>query len=81
MPDTIRTNVNVAASIAVCFNACRQRSELLANANIARAVRTKTLLVITSVEQAIRAERRQAIKERRFAIAAERNRRLQIAAP
>src|SRR5215813_12872562 len=38
----MRSNVNVAASIVVCLSAARQRSELLANAIIARNVRTKT---------------------------------------
>src|SRR5262245_51785880 len=38
----MRSNVNVAASIVVCLSAARQRSELLANAIIARNVRVKT---------------------------------------
>jgi hypothetical protein len=41
-PEKMRSNVNVAASIVVCLSAARQRSELLANAIIARNVRTKT---------------------------------------
>ena len=40
-PEKIRTNVNEAASILVCFSAARQRSELLAKAIIASKVRTK----------------------------------------
>jgi hypothetical protein len=37
----MRTKVNEAASILVCFSAARQRSELLAKAIIASKVRTK----------------------------------------
>ena len=40
-PETIRTNVKLAASIFVCFSAKRQRSELLAKAIIATDVRKK----------------------------------------
>src|SRR6266849_11157647 len=40
-PEKIRTKVNVAASMLVCFSAARQRSELLAKAIIASDVRMK----------------------------------------
>src|SRR5438874_2174241 len=40
-PEKIRTNVNVAASMPVCFSAALQRSELLAKAIIASDVRPK----------------------------------------
>ena len=40
-PEKMRTNVNEAASILVCFRAARQRSELLAKAIIASKVRIK----------------------------------------
>src|SRR2546430_8510615 len=40
-PEKIRTNVNVAASMLVCFSAALQRSELLAKAIIASDVRPK----------------------------------------
>ena len=40
-PEKMRTNVNEAASILVCFSAARQRSELLAKAIIATKVRTR----------------------------------------
>src|SRR6266487_6801838 len=40
-PENIRTKVNVAASMLVCFSAARQRSELLAKAIIASDVRPK----------------------------------------
>jgi len=40
-PKKIRTKVNVAASMWVCFSAKRQSSELLANAIIASDVRRK----------------------------------------
>jgi hypothetical protein len=44
--------VKVAASIDVCFNARRQSSELLANAIMASAVKTKTfpLVILSEVE-------------------------------
>jgi len=41
-PEEIRRNVNVAASMLVCFRAARQSNELLANAIIAREVRRKS---------------------------------------
>jgi hypothetical protein len=46
-PEKMRTKVNVAASMWVCFSAARQSSELLAKATIANSVRTKirTLLI------------------------------------
>ena len=40
-PEKTRTEVNVAASMLVCFSAARQRSELLAKAIIASDVRPK----------------------------------------
>src|SRR5437016_8571027 len=40
-PEKTRTEVNVAASMLVCFSAARQRSELLAKAIIASDVRKK----------------------------------------
>jgi hypothetical protein len=40
-PEKMRTNVNEAASILVCVNAARQRSELLAKAIMASNVRIK----------------------------------------
>ncbi len=40
-PEKIRTNVNVAASMLVCFSAALQRSELLAKAIIASDVTPK----------------------------------------
>jgi len=40
-PEKIRTKVNVAASMWVCFSAARQSSELLANAIIASDVSHK----------------------------------------
>jgi len=45
-PEKIRTKVNVAASMWVCFSAARQSSELLANAIIATSVRIKILDVV-----------------------------------
>lgn len=41
-PEKMRTNVNEAASMLVCFRAARQRSELLAKASIAAEVRIRT---------------------------------------
>jgi hypothetical protein len=41
-PEKIRTNVNVAASMWVCFNAALQSSELLAKATIASSVSRKS---------------------------------------
>jgi hypothetical protein len=41
-PEKMRTNVNVAASILVCFSAARQSRELLANAIIASSVKMKS---------------------------------------
>ena len=41
-PEKMRTDVNDAVSMLVCFSAARQRSELLAKAIIAAEVRIRT---------------------------------------
>jgi hypothetical protein len=53
-PEKIRTKVNVAASMSVCFSAARQSSELLANAIIANSVRIKILAVVTGENYQLR---------------------------
>src|SRR5215471_2664593 len=57
-PEKMRTVVNVAGSIPVCFKARRQSSELLANATIASDVSRKMRDLVTLLPDIPRDERR-----------------------